>query len=72
MTLLEPINFWAKVPPRFKAIYNFFNVPAQMNATDSDSPLHVITKVTTQDDFVSFKLGVFCVFVHFYSILFVH
>ncbi len=57
MTLLEPINFWSKVPPRFKSIYTFFNIPAQINVTDADSPLHVIRKSTTIDDFVSFKLG---------------
>ena len=57
-SLLEPQNFWRQVPYIFTGIYHFFNVPAQAEFTDSNSPLRLIRAFTRKEDFVAFKLDI--------------
>ena len=57
-TLLEPEDFWRRVPPRVIPTYHFFNAPVPANTTDPLSPLKIIRDVATVDDFVSFKLDI--------------
>lgn len=58
VSLLEPISFWKEVPPTLNYLYHFYNVPISSNITDNDSPLRLIKKMATVDDFVAFKLDV--------------
>ncbi len=58
MTLLDPVNFWSRVPPNFKSIYTFFNSPAHADPNHPDCPLNIIKNVATAEDFVSFKLDI--------------
>ena len=57
-SLLEPENFWRKVPWIFTAIYHFFNVPAQAEVKELNSPLRIIKSVARKEDFVAFKLDI--------------
>lgn len=57
-TLLEPQDFWKRVPNRVKPIYHFFNAPISAGADDDMSPLRFIKEIATEDDFVAFKLDV--------------
>ena len=57
-TLLEPQDFWKRVPNRVKPFYHFFNAPISAGENDDMSPLRFIKEIATEDDFVSFKLDV--------------
>ena len=57
-TLLEPQDFWKRVPNRVKPVYHFFNAPITAGPDDDLSPTRFIKEVATEDDFVSFKLDV--------------
>lgn len=59
MSLLEPAQFWAHVPPRWKSRYHFFNKGITASPTDDDS-VQILTKQLgiTKNDFVAFKLDI--------------
>jgi len=57
-TLLEPQDFWRRVPDSVKPRYHFYNAPITAGAKDSLSPLRFIREIDTENDFVSFKLDV--------------
>lgn len=57
-TLLEPQDFWKRVPDSVQPFYHFFNAPIAPHVNDSLSPLRFIKKFATPDDFVAFKLDV--------------
>ncbi len=56
--LLEPEDFWKRVPNIIKPIYHFFNAPISAEPLSDLSPLRFIKEVATVDDFVAFKLDV--------------
>lgn len=58
MTLLEPQDFWKKVPRQIKPFYHFFNVPISATANDLNNPLTIIKDIAQEEDYVSFKLDV--------------
>ena len=57
-TLLEPNDFWKRVPDVLKPIYHFFNVPISAGADDPNSPLRFLKEIATEKDFVAFKLDI--------------
>ena len=58
-TLLEPTEFWKKVPPRWKNDYHFFNGPVSSNMSNPDHPLQsMVSMGVKESDFVSFKLDI--------------
>lgn len=58
MTLLEPTDYWRRVPPKWKPFWHFYNVPISAGVRDSDSPLRFIQQIATPQDFVAFKLDI--------------
>ncbi len=57
-TLLEPTDFWSRVPTSVKPFYHFFNAPVTAGLEDQLSPLRFIQAIATAEDFVSFKLDI--------------
>jgi hypothetical protein len=58
MTLLEPTDYWRRVPPQWKPYWHFYNVPIQSDLEHADSPLRYLQQMATVDDFVAFKLDI--------------
>ena len=59
MTLLEPTDFWDKVPPRWKYDYSFFNAPVSKDLSSAHHPLQVMRAIGVKEsDFVAFKLDI--------------
>jgi hypothetical protein len=58
MTLLEPVDYWRRVPPLWKPYWHFHNVPVQSAAHKEDSPLRYIRQLAAPQDFVAFKLDI--------------
>ena len=58
MTLLEPVDYWRRVPALWKPYWHFHNVPVQASAQDADSPLRYIQQLAGPGDFVAFKLDI--------------
>ena len=58
MTLLEPVDYWRRVPALWKPYWHFHNVPVQASAQDVDSPLRYIQQLAGPGDFVAFKLDI--------------
>ena len=57
-TLLEPVSFWQKVPPKLTSIYHFYNAPVSSDYDANESPLRIISQVALPHDFVAFKLDI--------------
>lgn len=57
-TLLEPIDFWNHVPPRYTGLYHFYNAPISSDPSSALSPLRLISQLAALGDFVTFKLDV--------------
>eukprot|EP01041_Mallomonas_annulata_P001361 gene1361-2632_t len=58
-TLLEPKQFWRKVPPRWRQSYHFFNTPISSDPSNEWHPLRFIQAMGIREsDFVSFKLDI--------------
>lgn len=57
-TLLEPTDYWSRVPPKWKPFWHFYNVPISSDPLHPDSPLRFIETIATHHDFVSFKLDI--------------
>ena len=58
MTLLEPNDYWRRVPPRWKPFWHFFNVPIAADSAQADSPIRFLQQVAAPSDFVAFKLDI--------------
>lgn len=58
MTLLEPTDYWRRVPPKWKPYWHFYNVPIAADSTHADSPLRFIEQLAKPTDFVAFKLDI--------------
>ncbi len=58
MTLLEPVDYWRRVPALWKPHWHFHNVPVQKSLEHADSPLRYIQQLATPGDFVAFKLDI--------------
>lgn len=57
-TLLEPQDFWSRVPTSVKPYYHFFNAPVSAGLEDQVAPLRFIREIASPEDFVSFKLDI--------------
>jgi len=57
-TLLEPKNFWSRVPEKWKPFWHFYNVPIAESQIKPDSAVTFIKNLALPDDFVSFKLDI--------------
>lgn len=58
VSLLEPQDFWERVPGAWKPYYHFTNIPIVGGSSNINSPSYAIKKVATEDDFVAYKLDV--------------
>ena len=58
MTLLEPKDYWRRVPPQWKPFWHFYNVPIHSDLGHGDSPLRFLQQLATPEDFVAFKLDI--------------
>ena len=57
-TLLEPSAFWDEVPGAMREKYHFYNTKMSSDMHHGNSPLRMIKAVSTENDFVSFKLDI--------------
>lgn len=58
MTLLEPNDYWSRVPTKWLPSWHFYNIPISPNASDYNSPINLIKNVASAHDFVAFKLDI--------------
>jgi hypothetical protein len=58
MTLLEPVDYWRRVPMNWKPYWHFYNVPISANQSHGDSPIRFLQHMATVEDFVAFKLDI--------------
>jgi hypothetical protein len=58
MTLLEPSDYWKRVPPNWKPYWHFHNIPISAEDQNPDNPLTYIKQFASVHDFVSFKLDI--------------
>jgi hypothetical protein len=70
MTLLEPTDYWRRVPPRWKPYWHFHNIPVQSDLSHADSPLRYVRQLASPQDFVV-RGGVTTVFSTMMSVLYV-
>ena len=52
MTLLEPRNYWQKVPAKWKPYWHFFNTPISADPLHPDSPIRLIKSIATQSEYI--------------------
>ena len=45
MTLLEPRDYWDRVPPLWKPYWTFFNTPISSDPSHPDSPIRFIKSI---------------------------
>jgi hypothetical protein len=58
MTLLEPTDYWRRVPSLWKPFWHFYNVPIAADSSLSDSPVRFLQQMAVPGDFVAFKLDI--------------
>ena len=58
MTLLEPTQYWNKVPPKWLPYWHFYNIPISSDEKDRFSPIRLLKQTINEDDFVAFKLDI--------------
>lgn len=58
MTLLEPTDYWKRVPAKWKPFWHFYNIPITVDSGSPDSPQTYIQQIATAEDFVAFKLDI--------------
>lgn len=58
MTLLEPTDYWRRVPMHWKPYWHFYNVPISADKEHADSPVRFLQQMATPDDFVALKLDI--------------
>ena len=57
MTLLDPREYWRKVPAKWKPYWHFFNTPVSADPQHSDSPVRLIKQIAQPGD-ISDIIGV--------------
>jgi len=59
-TLLHPVEYWSKVPDKWKPFWHFYNVGITANSSRraEDSPLGMLKDISKPNDFVAFKLDI--------------
>jgi hypothetical protein len=50
MTLLDPKEYWRKVPAKWKPYWHFFNTPISADPLHADSPVRLIKQIATPGD----------------------
>lgn len=58
MTMLNPQEYWQKVPPLWKPFWHFYNTPISPDPSHGDSPVRMVQQIATEKDFVAFKLDI--------------
>ena len=58
MTILNPEEYWEKVPPKWLPYWHFYNTPISRDHDAAQSPVRIIKNIATEDDFVAFKLDI--------------
>lgn len=58
MTLLNPQEYWSKVPPKWLPFWHFYNTPISADEKAAQSPVRLLKSMATPDDFVAFKLDI--------------
>jgi len=58
MTLLNPTEYWAKVPTKWLPYWHFYNTPISADEMQAQSPVRLLKSIATPDDFVAFKLDI--------------
>lgn len=58
MTLLEPEDYWKKIPPPITPLYSFYNHPVSLNEQDAQSLIGHVKFIANKADFVSVKLDI--------------
>jgi hypothetical protein len=58
MTILNPVEYWEKVPPKWIPYWHFYNSPISSDIKQSQSPVRIIKSITNKNDFVAFKLDI--------------
>ena len=56
--MLNPVEYWEKVPPKWIPHWHFYNTPVSGNPEKSSSPVRIIKSIADKDDFVAFKLDI--------------
>lgn len=60
-SLLEPTDFWGRVPMKWQPYWSFFNIPvnaSEFSAASTPSPLSFVEELAQPHDFVSMKLDI--------------
>jgi hypothetical protein len=58
-SIQEPVEFWSKVPTKWKSLYSFYNVPVVADPDGTDSPYRIMKDLQiSAHDFVAFKLDI--------------
>ena len=50
MTLLNPKDYWKRVPPKWKPYWHFFNTPISADPTHSDNPITFIKHIANSGE----------------------
>jgi hypothetical protein len=58
MTILNPQEYWEKVPPKWLPHWHFFNTPISSDHSSAHSPVRIIKSIASETDFVAFKLDI--------------
>eukprot|EP01035_Chromulina_nebulosa_P019197 gene19197-25046_t len=58
LTLLEPTNYWNRVPIKWLPYIHFYNIPISSNESNYNSPIQLIRSLGSSNDFISFKLDI--------------
>lgn len=57
-TLLEPSDYWSRVPPKWMPYWHFFNDAISADETAHNSPVRMLKQMATPRDFIAWKLDI--------------
>jgi hypothetical protein len=57
-TLLEPSDYWARVPPKWIPYWHFFNDAISADEAAHNSPVRMLKQMAGPEDFVAWKLDI--------------
>lgn len=57
-TLLEPSDYWSRVPPKWMPYWHFFNDAISADEMAHNSPVRILKQMATSRDFVAWKLDI--------------
>lgn len=57
-TLLEPSDYWSRVPPKWMPYWHFFNDAISADERAHNSPVRMLKQITTPRDFIAWKLDI--------------